>query len=435
MLSRHLLALAFTVVPSLVSAALFPPDSMVKMIGPKAFKKVMKTNDSTIVAFVAPWCGHCQKLVPELSTAALGLYPLISVYAVDCDADKNKKLCSEQGVQGFPTIKLFPRGNSLPPTMYEAPDRTASGLYYFATRGIPQSFTKLYYDHDISPWVEKYQNKHRALLLRKDKNPPLLWQILANKYRGQLEFGTHRDRNGVTSVNMGLEAGEKKESKVLLYPAGSTSFVRYQGINKLDSLSKFLNSVLDGTADLSAIIEETKAEEYVVDEEELEIQRKQEAQRIALLHGGFNDLIDFEKALKNGAGAGFHDTHGYAGPGVIGGIPEHFKKKPSDAGVTPDITTMTDAATATATTASTTPGLTNPEVAGHTATPLPAQKEDEVAKEPVAAPESIKAPEPVVEDKKVDAKDSPRVEEETISEQVVLEVPRDHDAERPKDEL
>lgn len=45
-------------------------------------------------------------MAPEYSKAALGLHPLLPFYAVDCDDDKNKRLCSEQGVQGFPTIKV-----------------------------------------------------------------------------------------------------------------------------------------------------------------------------------------------------------------------------------------------------------------------------------------------------------------------------------------
>ena len=130
----------------------------------------------------------------------------------------------------------------------------------------------------------------------------------------------------------------------------------YLGIQKLDSLSKFLDTVLDGTADLSKIIEETKAEELVIDDKELEIERQQEAQRIALLHGGFTNLIDFEKAIKDGAGADYHGSHGYAG--VMGGIPDHLKKKASGA---PSPTISTEK--------------------GQTATPPPAQKEDEVVKE------------------------------------------------------
>ena len=163
------------------------------------------------------------------------------------------------------------------------------------------------------------------------------------------------------------------------------------GIQKLDSLSKFLDSVLDGTADLSTIIEEAKSEEFTMDEAELEIERQQEIQRIALLHGGYTNLIDFEKALKDGAGAGYHDSHGYVG--VMGGVPEHLKK-PSAASFA-----STPATTSTASTAA------------DTTTPLRA--EDEA----VDAPESIKTPEPVVD------------EEEHISEQVIFEVVENRDAE------
>ena len=35
-------------------------------------------------------------MAPEYSKAALGLYPLIPSYAVDCDLEKNKRLCAEQ---------------------------------------------------------------------------------------------------------------------------------------------------------------------------------------------------------------------------------------------------------------------------------------------------------------------------------------------------
>jgi protein disulfide-isomerase A6 len=329
MLSPQILAFAFAMAPSLVSAALFPSDTLVKMIDAKGFKKAMKANETSMVAFVAPWCGYCQKMAPEYSKAALGLYPLIPSYAVDCDVEKNKRLCAEQGAQGFPTIKLFPRGKALPPVLYTEEQRTASGFYYFATRGIPNVITRIVYEYDLTPWIEKYQSKPRALLLRKSKKTPMLWSVLANKYHGQVEFGARVDRKGDTSVLLGLEVGEKKVSKVLLFPAGSTNFIVYEGIQKLDSLSKFLDSVLSGTADLSAILEESKAEELVIDDQELEIEQKQEAQKIALMHGGFSSLIDFEEALKDGAGRDFHGSNGYSG--IMGGIPEHLKKKPSAA--------------------------------------------------------------------------------------------------------
>jgi protein disulfide-isomerase A6 len=75
------------------------------------------------------------------------------------------------------------------------------------------------------------QTKERyvILLLTKEKKVPMLWKILANKYLGQIELASHRDRRGKSSVALGMEAGEKKDAKILIYPAGSTEHVRYEG--------------------------------------------------------------------------------------------------------------------------------------------------------------------------------------------------------------
>jgi len=267
MLSNLLnVALALCVAPSLVNAAIFPKDSKVKMLDAKSFKKAMKANQTSLVAFVAPWCGHCQRMVPEYSKAASSLHPLIPAYAVDCDAEKNKPLCAQQGVQGFPTVKLFPRGKSLPPMLYEQ-ERSSSGFFYFATRRVPNHIAKLSKVGEIPGWIKKSKTKHRALLLTKDKKIPLLWKVLANKYDGtDLDFGTHRDQDGKSSVEMGMDAGGQKEAKVLLYPIGSDKPVRYQGLTKFDLLSKFFDSVLDGTVDLSQVLK-PKSEE---DEKEID---------------------------------------------------------------------------------------------------------------------------------------------------------------------
>ena len=107
------------------------------------------------------------------------------------------------------------------------------------------------------------------------------------------------------------------------------------GIQKHDSLSKFFDSVLDGTADLTVLNKQAAEEEFVPDEEMLEIERKQEAQRMALAHGGYSDLIDFEEAIKNGAGADFHEKHGF--PGMMGGGAMPKKKADGKGAVTPTV--------------------------------------------------------------------------------------------------
>ena len=67
------------------------------------------------------------------------------------------------------------------------------------------------------------------MLLNQGKHIPLLWQTLGNKYKGQIRFAVHRDRRGRSSVKMGLEKGEPKSSKVLVYPPGASDFLLYEG--------------------------------------------------------------------------------------------------------------------------------------------------------------------------------------------------------------
>ncbi|KIY51871.1 thioredoxin-like protein, partial [Fistulina hepatica ATCC 64428] len=241
------LALGLLSLSPLVSAGLFPSSSHVKMLDPKGFRQAMEANQTSMVAFVAPWCGHCQRMSPEYAKAAQGLHPLVPVYAVDCDDEKNKRLCSEQAPQ--PKRQLFPRGNEAPPMTYSSGERTASAFFDWASRRVPHKISRLKQASEIPPWTEKNVDKPRALLLTKDTKMPLLWKVLGNKYRKVIEFGTHRDIDGETSVAMGYEAGSEKQAKVLLYPVGSTKPARYTGKNKLDSLSAFFDSVLDGTAD------------------------------------------------------------------------------------------------------------------------------------------------------------------------------------------
>lgn len=60
------------------------------------------------VKFFAPWCGHCKRMAgawEELADSSTGD---IVIAEVDCTVETG--LCSEHGVQGYPTLKLFSQG-------------------------------------------------------------------------------------------------------------------------------------------------------------------------------------------------------------------------------------------------------------------------------------------------------------------------------------
>ncbi|RKP07460.1 hypothetical protein THASP1DRAFT_30727 [Thamnocephalis sphaerospora] len=102
-------ALATTVSLSAQNAdALYSSGSSVKLLNNGNFKRtVYNSNDVVVVEFFAPWCGHCKQLAPAYAKAAKKVRDSVVMAAVDCDAAENKQLCGQQGIQGFPTIKVY----------------------------------------------------------------------------------------------------------------------------------------------------------------------------------------------------------------------------------------------------------------------------------------------------------------------------------------
>nr|CDS34617.1 protein disulfide isomerase A6 [Hymenolepis microstoma]CUU98685.1 protein disulfide isomerase A6 [Hymenolepis microstoma] len=69
---------------------------------------VLQSDYDWLVAFIAPWCGHCQNLKPEWRKAAEKLRGKVKVGTVDATVHEN--LARRYQIRGFPTIKYFKSG-------------------------------------------------------------------------------------------------------------------------------------------------------------------------------------------------------------------------------------------------------------------------------------------------------------------------------------
>jgi len=55
------------------AVAIYPSNSDVIELTDDNFNQVLQGVEIWVVEFYAPWCGHCQRLVPEYSKAAKAL--------------------------------------------------------------------------------------------------------------------------------------------------------------------------------------------------------------------------------------------------------------------------------------------------------------------------------------------------------------------------
>ncbi|KAH6611131.1 disulfide-isomerase erp38 [Trichoderma cornu-damae] len=92
--------------------------SNVAMLNNKSFYETIGGDKNVLVAFTAPWCGHCKNLAPTWEKVAndFASEETVVIAKVDAEGADSKDVAKEQGVTGYPTIKFFPAGSKEPVT-------------------------------------------------------------------------------------------------------------------------------------------------------------------------------------------------------------------------------------------------------------------------------------------------------------------------------
>eukprot|EP00735_Rhodelphis_limneticus_P009000 TRINITY_DN2459_c0_g1::TRINITY_DN2459_c0_g1_i1::g.8737::m.8737 TRINITY_DN2459_c0_g1::TRINITY_DN2459_c0_g1_i1::g.8737 ORF type:complete len:289 (+),score=127.99,sp/Q91W90/TXND5_MOUSE/44.03/2e-63,sp/Q91W90/TXND5_MOUSE/40.77/2e-57,sp/Q91W90/TXND5_MOUSE/42.34/2e-28,sp/Q91W90/TXND5_MOUSE/45.54/1e-25,Thioredoxin/PF00085.15/2.8e-28,Thioredoxin/PF00085.15/5.8e-30,Thioredoxin_2/PF13098.1/3.8e-05,Thioredoxin_2/PF13098.1/0.00043,Thioredoxin_8/PF13905.1/0.0019,Thioredoxin_8/PF13905.1/7.3e+02,Thioredoxin_8/P len=84
----------------------------VKILTDNIFKESTATG-TWFVKFYAPWCGHCKRLAPTWEELGKEVKSVDGLNIAKIDCTVHKKVCGEQGVRGYPTLKIFKNGAEL----------------------------------------------------------------------------------------------------------------------------------------------------------------------------------------------------------------------------------------------------------------------------------------------------------------------------------
>ncbi|XP_033639191.1 protein disulfide-isomerase A4-like [Asterias rubens] len=246
------------------------------------FDSVVMEEDIILVEFYAPWCGHCKSLAPEYAKAAKTLKdgtPPVPLAKVDATAHPD--LGSRYEVQGYPTLKVFRKGEAFD---YEGPREEGGIVRYMKAQSDPnwkpppeavltlttENFDETVDNVDIilvefyAPWCGHCKKMapelEAAAGVLKDDTPPI--QIAKVDATEEKDLGTRFGVSGYPTLFI-FRKGEKFEYNGPREKRGIVDFMRKQAgdSSKLLASAKDLKNFLQEGQDDVRIVGFFKTEE------------------------------------------------------------------------------------------------------------------------------------------------------------------------------
>ncbi|KAK0754346.1 hypothetical protein B0T18DRAFT_477443 [Schizothecium vesticola] len=220
-------------------AAIYTKKSPVLQVDAKNYDKLIaKSNQTSIVEFYAPWCGHCQNLKPAYEKAAKNLEGLAKVAAVNCDEDENKQLCGVMGVKGFPTLKIVrpKKGGGRPMVDDYNGGRTASAIVDAVVASINNHVVKVE-DKNLDKFLSDKNETAKAILFTEKGTTSALIKAIAIDFLDVITIGQARNKEAKAVATFDV----KKFPTLILLPGGDAPGVVYDGEIKKDAMVKFLS--------------------------------------------------------------------------------------------------------------------------------------------------------------------------------------------------
>ncbi|KAI3626076.1 hypothetical protein CBS9595_001437 [Malassezia furfur] len=274
---------------ALAQAALFAPQSPVLKLTPANFdKEILQIEKPAMVAFTAPWCGHCKNLAPQYQRVAAELDGVVKIAYVDCDDRASEPLCAKYNVRGFPSLKLFPSTKKRLPRDYNG-ERSANAITEYVVSALPAESVRRLDVKKLPGFLKKDPDSPKVLLVSpKSKSSPM-YRSLALDFRGRVPFGylyalkdevfgAVKEALGVT-----LDIHRVPALYIVTGPPGTPKLHKYRGAMKYKHIRRWLDEAIDGK------VAPEEPEEPVPKEEPQRAKHSPEEEFAAFKEAGLSD--------------------------------------------------------------------------------------------------------------------------------------------------
>jgi protein disulfide isomerase family A protein 3 len=197
------------------------------------FDLIVYPEETMLVEFYAPWCGHCKHLAPEYAKAATALKandPPVKLGKVD--ATVQKQLAGRFNLNGYPTLFVFRNGKE---TAYKGP-RQADGIVNYMKKQVGPAAKPLETKEQIDAFVNGEEYAVVGFFGKEISQLQAAFSMLTGKLRDHIKFGKVSDSKLFEAY--GLKAGSDHIVAFKKYDEGR---VVYEGSTKTQDIESWVD--------------------------------------------------------------------------------------------------------------------------------------------------------------------------------------------------
>lgn len=217
------------------------PNSAVVKLTTSEYQSFMESNPLVLAEFFAPWCGYCKMLGPEYSKAADQLNesnPDIKLVQIDCTEED--QLCAQQGIRGYPTLKVIRGEHS---EDYQGP-RDADGMAQYMIRETLPPVQVVSTVEDLNTIIES-QSKPFVIKINPSDELDATFEEVASHKKNDYAFISVSDKELIDELKekfTNVDVTGSKSQYFLVHPSLYDDVREYSGDVDADSLTSFIDN-------------------------------------------------------------------------------------------------------------------------------------------------------------------------------------------------